>query len=116
MKRTERRQQEQEIEAMLRTILGDSFKEVDFCYYRKNRGMLVTYEDFKPEKDLLEEIRQAVGSEWNVVLKREYSDLAIMMAMLKMFKKNRVAIVDIEEGELRPYQIREYVLRQMEGQ
>lgn len=116
MTKKERRQQEQAAETVLRDIFGESFKEADFCYYRGKKAVLVTYEDFKPEDEAKRMAVDALGSGWNVGVKREYSDLAIMMAMLKMFKQNRVAIVDVEEGELRPYEIREYVLRQMECQ
>lgn len=116
MTKKERRQQEQAAETVLRGIFGESFKEADFCYYRGNKAVLVTYEDFKPEAEAKRMAVEALGAGWNVVVKREYSDLAIMMAMLKIFKQNRVAVVDEVDGELRPFQIREYVIRQLECQ
>lgn len=109
MKLKERREQERKLEDALRGIFGASFKEADFCYHRGKKGLLVTYEDFKPESELKPVVQEAVGSEWRVVLKREFSDVAIMLTLLKLYKENRVAVVDIIDGELRPYQIRQYV-------
>ena len=66
---------------------------------------------------LSEEVKQKLcellGSEWKVVVKRVYSDLTIMLTMLKLYKENRVAIVDEEDGELKPYTIRAYVYKRM---
>lgn len=116
MTKKERRQQEQKVRGILEDFFGEAYKEADFCYYRGNKAVLVTYEDFKPEEEVKQKLCELLGSGWKVVVKREYSDLAIMMAMLKMFKQNRVAVVDEVDGELRPFQIRHYVLRQLESQ
>lgn len=109
MKAKERKEQESRLEDVLRGIFGTSFKEADFCYHRGRKGLLVTYEDFKPESELNAVVQQAVGSEWRVVLKREFSDVSVMLALLKLYKENRVAVVDEVGGELRPFQIRHYV-------
>lgn len=109
MKPKEKKRMEQDIRIALHGYFGDSLREVDFCYWRDSRGVLVTYQDFKPESDIKEEVSALVGDGWRVVLKREYGELTIMLTLLKLYKENRVAIVDEINGELRPYQIRHYV-------
>lgn len=116
MTRKERKQFEQRTEEALRGFFGDSYRSAEFCYFRGRGGVLVTYEDFKPEHEIKDEVRQLVNENFNVVLKREYSDLTIMLTMLKLFKENRIAIVDEWNGELRVSQVREYLLRIMERQ
>lgn len=109
MKPKEKRKQEQKIREALEDFFGEAYKGADFCYYRGKKGVLVTYEDFKPEREVKEKVCELVGDGWNVVLKREFSDMAVMLAMLKMYKENRVAVVDEVNGELRPFQIHRYV-------
>ena len=74
--------------------------------------MFVTYKDCNPEAVVKREVMEAVGPEWKVV-KREFSDVTVMLTMLKLYKENRIAVVDVEEGELRPYAVRTYVNRLM---
>lgn len=109
MKPKEKRQQEQEIREALEDFFGEAYKEADFCYYRGKKGVLVTYEDFKPEREVKEKVCELVGDGWNVVLKREFSDLTVMLTMLRLYKENRIAVVDVINGELTPYQVRVYV-------
>ena len=113
MTRGERKQMERQAEAALRQCLGDNFREVDFCYWRGSKSMLVVYEDYKSESEAKREVMEAVGPEWKVVVKREFSDMTVMLTMLKLYKENRIAVVDVEEGELRPYEVRAYVNRLM---
>ena len=116
MKRKERKLFEQRTEDALRGFFGRSFRSVEFCYFCGRGGMIVTYEDFKPEREIKEEVNRLVDEGFNVVLKREYSDLAVMLTMLKLYRENRIAIVDEWEGELRAFAVREYVLRMMDLQ
>lgn len=109
MKPKEKQQQEQKVREALEDFFGEAYKEADFCYYRGKKGVLVTYEDFKPERDVKEKVCELVGDGWNVALKREFSDLTVMLTMLRLYKENRVAIVDVVDGELKPYQVRVYV-------
>ena len=109
MKPKEKRLQEQKIREALEDFFGEAYKGADFCYYRGKGGVLVTYEDFKPESEVKEEVCELVGDGWNVVLKREFSDLTVMLTMLKLYKENRIAIVDVINGELTPFQVRVYV-------
>ena len=105
-----------QVEAKIRGCLGNNFKEVDFCYWRGRKSMLVVYEDYKPEDEAKREVTEAVGSEWKVVVKREFSDVTVMLTMLNLYKENRIAVVDMEDGELRPYTVRAYVNLLMEMQ
>lgn len=113
MKPKEKRQQELKAQEVLVGFLGEAYREADFCYYRGQKAVFVTYEDFKPEEEVKQKLCELLGSEWKVVVKRVYSDLTIMLTMLKLYKENRVAIVDEEDGELRPYTIRAYVYKRM---
>lgn len=116
MTRKERRNEEEIVRVALHQCLGNNFKEVDFCYWRGRKSMIVVYEDYKPEDEAKREVTEAVGLEWKVVVKREFSDVTVMLTMLKLYKENRIAVVDVEDGELRPYTVRAYVNRLMKMQ
>ena len=113
MKQTERKQVQRQIEEAVRGILGDHFISVDFCYYRGGKGIVVTYEDFKPEAEVKEEITKVIEGRWKIITVREYSNENIMHTMLDIYKENRVAVVDVENGELKPYTVQAYVNRMM---
>ena len=112
----ERRNEEKRVWEALRHLFKDCLVDIEFGYYKHMKGMIVTYEDYKPEDAVKQEVMESVGNDWKVVLKREFSDLSIMMTMLKLYKENRIAVVDEEGGELRPYTVRAYVNRLMEMQ
>ena len=114
METKERHQQEQRIREALTDFFGDSYREAEFYYSRTKKGILITYDDFKPEREIKEKVADIVGKEWNIVLKREFSDLTIMMTLLKLYKENRVVIVEMAAGNLKPYTIRMYVNGLME--
>lgn len=44
----------------------------------------------------------------------EDSDLTIMLTMLRLYKENRIAVVDYVDGELCAFTVREYVNMVME--
>ena len=113
MKPEERKQIQKQIEDAIRSILGDHFISVDFCYYRGGRGIVVTYEDFKPEAEVKEEITKVIEGRWRIITVREFSNENIMHTMLGIYKENRVAVVDQENGELKPYTVQAYVNRMM---
>lgn len=115
MTRGERKQTERRMESVLRGFFGEAFRSVDFCYFRGRGGMLVTYVDFRPEQEVRPKVQELAGEGWNVVVKREYSDLTIMLAMLRLYKENRIAIVDDAGGELRAFNVRVYVNSLMDG-
>ena len=100
----------QEIIARLDKFFGQGVYQVDFAKARGGRlGALVTYTDFLSEHLAGQMLADIIPSEVHVVLKREYGELTIMLTLLKLYKENRVAIVDEINGELRSYQIRHYV-------
>lgn len=115
MKQTERKQVQRQIEEAVRAILGDHFISVDFCYYRGGKGIVVTYEDYKPEAEVKEEITKVMEGRWRIITVREFSNENIMHTMLGIYKQNRVAVVDQENGELKPYTVQGYVNGIMDG-
>ena len=113
MKQNERKQMQKRIEEAVRGILGTHFISVDFCYYRGGKGIVVTYEDYKPEAEVKEEIMKVIEGRWKIITVREFSNENIMHTMLGIYKQNRVAIVDQVNGELKPYTVQAYVNRIM---
>lgn len=43
------------------------------------------------------------------IFRHDRKELNIMVTMLDMYKENKVAVVDLVDGELKPYEIRDYV-------
>ena len=109
MKTKETKQSEQTVRRKLSHLFGASMKALEFLYFGKVKGVIVTYEDFKPERELMNDIASALGPEWKVVLKREYSDFAIMNAMLQLYKENKVSIMWNQSGDIQVARIRVYV-------
>ena len=77
---------------------------------------MVTYTDFFSEHLVGKMLGDAVPKEVHVVLKREYSDKAVAKVLLDEYRRNRVAVVDCYNGELRPQTIRDFVNRTLEKQ
>ena len=109
MKQNERQQKQEQAEAAIRKILGKHLLDIDFHYYRGGRTLFVTYEDCKSEQDTRQLLKRAVTGKWNIVLRRGFSNKNVMNTMLDMYHQNRVAVVDMVNGELMPYGIRDYV-------
>ena len=74
------------------------------------------YTDFFSEHLVGQMLADAVPKEVHVVLKREYSDKAVAKVLLDEYKRNRVAVVDCYNGELRPHTIRDFVNKALEKQ
>ena len=109
MKHKEREQTQKQIEDAIHGILGEHLHSVSFCYYQGGRDVIVSYEDFKTESEVKGEIRKLLNGKWRVVVERTYSNESIINAMLGIYQANRVAIVDLKNGELKPYTARCYV-------
>ena len=77
---------------------------------------MVVYTDFFSEHLVGQMLSDAVPKEVHVVLRREFSDKAIAKVLLDEYKRNRVAVVDCYNGELRPQTIRDFVNRALEKQ
>ena len=106
----------QEIIARLDKFFGQGVYQVDFAKARGGRlGALVTYTDFLSEHLAGQMLADVIPSEVHVVLKREYSDRAISQILLQEYKKNRIAVVDCYDGELRPETVRAFVSRKLDG-
>ena len=106
----------QEIIARLDKFFGQGVYQVDFAKARGGRlGALVTYTDFLSEHLAGQMLADIIPSEVHVVLKREYSDRAISQILLQEYKKNRIAVVDCYDGELRPETVRAFVSRKLDG-
>ncbi len=77
---------------------------------------MVVYTDFFSEHLVGKMLSDAVPKEVHVVLRREYSDKAVAKVLLDEYRRNRVAVVDCYNGELRPQTIRDFVNRVLEKQ
>lgn len=77
---------------------------------------MVVYVDFLSEHLVGKMLADAIPKEVHVVLKREYSDKAVAKVLLDEYRRNRVAVVDCYNGELRPQTIRDFVGRALERQ
>jgi len=106
----------QEIIARLDKFFGQGVYQVDFAKANGGKlGALVTYTDFLSEHLAKQMLADIIPSEVHVVLKREYSDRAISQILLQEYKKNRIAVVDCYDGELRPETVRAFVSRKLDG-
>lgn len=100
----------QDIRLRLDKFFGKTPYRVEWGRARGGRvTALITYTDFMSERLTRQMLADIVPQEVRVVLKREYSDRAIAELLLKEYKKNRVAVVDCYDGELRPETIRGFV-------
>ena len=109
MKPKEREKNERRIEDALREMLGHHLVGVDFWYHRGSRGIFVTYEDFKPYEEVQTMIRDILQGKWELTLHRIYSNKLIKDTLFDVYNANRVAVVDMVDGELKPYTIRNYI-------
>lgn len=109
MKPKEREKNERHIEDALREVFGRHLVSVEFWYHRGGRGIFVTYEDFKPYVEAQTMIRDILQGRWKLTLQRIYSNERIKNTLFDAYNKNRIAVVDVENGELKPYTIRNYI-------
>ena len=109
MKAKERERNERTIKDTLREILGSHLISVDFLYNRGRKNILVTYEDFKPFLEVQSLILKSLQGKWNLTLIRNYSNEQIKNTLFEVYSENRVAVVDMVNGELKPYTIRNYI-------
>lgn len=106
----------QDIIARLDKFFGQVPYSVEWAKFRGGRlGVLITYTDFLSEHLVRRMLADVIPPEVRFVVKREYSDRAIAELLLKEFKKNKVAVVDCYDGELRPETIRAFVVRKLDG-
>ena len=108
MKTKEREKNERRIEDALREVFGRHLVSVEFWYHRGGRGIFVTYEDFKPYVEAQTMIRDILQGRWKLTLQRIYSNERIKDTLFDVYNKNRAAVVDVVNGELKPYTIRNY--------
>ena len=103
------------------SILDKFFEGTSYTvvFERRTGGGLnamVAYTDFFSEHLVGQMLADAVPKEVHVVLKREYSDKAVAKVLLDEYKRNRVAVVDSYNGELRPQTIKDFVNKALEKQ
>ena len=78
-------------------------------------GVVIAYTDFFSEVLTRKMLTDVIPQNIRYSVRREYSDKAIAQILLKEYKKNRVAIVDCYNGELRPETIQGFVGRVLGG-
>lgn len=96
------------------SILDKFFESTSYTVVferRKEGGLsaMVVYTDFFSEHLVGKMLVDSVPQEVHVILKREYSDKAVAKVLLDEYKRNRVAVVDCYNGELRPQTIKDFV-------
>lgn len=109
MKPKEREKNEGRIKDALRELFGEHLISVEFLYYRGGREISVIYEDFKPYTETRFLIRSILQGKWSLVLHRNHSTERIKSALFDVYNHNHVAVVDMKNGELKPYTIRNYI-------
>ena len=103
------------------SILDKFFEGTSYTvvFNRRTGGGLsamVTYTDFFSVHLVGQMLGDAVPKDIHVALKREYSDKAVAKVLLDEYKRNRVAVVDSYNGELRPQTIKDFVNKALEKQ
>ena len=78
-------------------------------------GASVTYTDFFSERLVGQMMEGLMPDGVCLSLKREYSDKAVVQVLLQEYKRNKVAVVDCYNGELRPETIHDFVGRKLDG-
>ena len=115
MKTEEQRTEERRIRIEMEHMFGDCLKDMDFCYFRRGKNpkkmLIVTYEDYKPEVLLQDEAQQTVGDDWDVVLKRTYSEYAIANLFMQAYRENKISICYQNGNGIVCDPIRAYVIR-----
>ena len=106
----------QDIIARLDKFFGATPYSVEWSRSRGGRiSVAVTYTDFFSELLTRQMLADVIPPDVRFTVRREYSDKAIAQILLKEYKKNRVAIVDCYNGELRPETIQGFVGRVLGG-
>ena len=89
---------------------------VEWSRARNGRmGVTVTYTDFFTEPLTRRMLSEVVPTGVSVRVKRVFSDAAIARVLVQEYRKNRVAVVDCYNGELRPETIQGFVQRSLGG-
>lgn len=109
MKPKEREKNERRIEDALHELFGRHLVGVEFWYHRGSRGIFVTYEDFRPYEEVQTMIRDILQGRWKLTLQRIYSNKLIKDTLFDVYDANRVAVVFMVDGELKPYTIQNYI-------
>ena len=78
-------------------------------------GASVTYVDFFSERLVGQMLEGSMPDGVCLSLKREYSDKAVVQVLLQEYKRNKVAVVDCYNGELRPETIHDFVGRKLDS-
>ena len=106
----------QDVREKLDKFFGCSPYEAEWGRAGGNRlGVIISYTDFFSEHLVKQMLADILSPDIHVVLKREYSDQAIARLLLQEYKKNRIAVVDCYDGELRPETVRAFVSRKLDG-
>ena len=116
METTEKKRLEREVLDKVTPLFEGSLKSVDFGYFKNSKAVLLTYTDFKSTDELKGAVAAVLGDEWTLVLKHEFSDASIALAMLKMYQENRVSVCHTEDGDVRCDPVRIYVNGLLERQ
>ena len=78
-------------------------------------GVVIAYTDFFSEVLTRKMLTDVIPQNIRYSVRREFSDKAVARVLLQEYRKNRVAIVDCYNGELRPETIQGFVSRVLGG-
>lgn len=115
MTKKEQKQEEKRIRTELDSLLKKHLKDVFFCYHRKTKAVMVTYENFKPANQVKEEVEKITGEGWHICMKREYSDAWLKRTLLHFFKGNEVDVCYANNGKVIIESIRVYTYKFLEN-
>lgn len=106
----------QDVIARLDKFFGTTPYSLEWSRARNGRtSVVIIYTDFFSELLTKQMLADVIPADIRFSVRREYSDKAIAQILLKEYKKNRVAIVDCYNGELRPETIQGFVMRSLGG-
>lgn len=106
----------QDVIARLDKFFNGTPYSVEWSRARNGRmGVAITYTDFFSELLTNKMLSDVIPPNIRFTVKRQYSDRAIAEILLKEYRKNRVAVVDCYNGQLRPETIQSFVMRSLGG-
>ena len=103
-----------EVNRMLDKFFGDTPHTTEWATSRSGRhGVVITYTDFLSEGMAKRMLEDVLPADVRFVLKRAYSDHVVSMLLLAEYKKNKIGIVDCQEGSLTTEPIWMFVHRKL---
>ena len=108
------REKLEEVSKLLDKFFGEVPHKLEWATARNGRvGVMVTYTDFLSEPMATRMLADVLPKGVRCVLKRLYSEKVIANLLVGEYKKNKIGIVDCQEGSLTTEPIWMYVHRKL---